>query len=69
VLIFDDATVDRVLLELKPDVHVKGTDYSMETVPERETVRSYGGRVAIVGDAKEHSSRDLIASIIDRFRP
>ncbi len=69
VLIFDDATVDRVLLELRPDVHAKGTDYSSETVPERETVRSYGGRVAIVGDAKDHSSRDMIASILEIFRP
>ena len=69
VLIFDDATVDQVLLELRPDVHAKGTDYSSETVPERETVRSYGGKVAIVGDAKEHSSRDLIASILEKFHP
>ena len=68
VLVFEDATVDRILLTLKPDIHAKGTDYTSESVPERATVHSYGGRVAIVGDAKAHSSRDMIASILDRFR-
>ncbi len=48
---------------LKPDVHCKGTDYTEETVPERETVLSYGGRVAIVGDPKDHSTRDLVSRI------
>jgi len=67
VLVFDDATVDGLLRDLKPDVHAKGTDYTAETVPERETVRSYGGRVAIVGDPKEHSSRDLIRTIVSKF--
>ncbi len=66
VLIFADLTVDRILKELQPDVHAKGTDYTSESVPERETVRSYGGRVAIVGDPKDHSSRDVIARILDR---
>jgi bifunctional ADP-heptose synthase (sugar kinase/adenylyltransferase) len=52
------------LLEaLRPDVHCKGTDYSVDTVPERETVKSYGGRIAIVGDPKDHSTRDLLARI------
>ncbi len=60
VLIFDDLTVDNLLLRLRPDVHAKGTDYTVETVPERETVRSYGGTVAIVGDPKDHSTRDFI---------
>jgi rfaE bifunctional protein nucleotidyltransferase chain/domain len=68
VTVFRDATVDRLLRELKPHVHAKGTDYTRESVPERETVRSYGGRVAIVGDAKSHSSRDLISSILAKFR-
>jgi len=68
VLVFPDATVDRLLMRLKPDVHAKGTDYTSESVPERETVRAYGGRVAIVGDAKSHSSRDLIGSIIAKCR-
>ena len=46
---------------LRPDVHCKGTDYTVDTVPERETVRAYGGRIAIVGDPKDHSTRDLLA--------
>jgi rfaE bifunctional protein nucleotidyltransferase chain/domain len=60
VVIFDDPTVGQLLLALKPDVHAKGTDYTEETVPEREVVRSYGGQVAIVGDPKNHSTSQLI---------
>jgi D-glycero-beta-D-manno-heptose 1-phosphate adenylyltransferase len=60
VTIFDEPTVEALLLALRPDVHAKGTDYTEETVPEREVVRSYGGRVAIVGDPKEHSTSELI---------
>ena len=60
VVIFPDATVSRLLERLKPDVHCKGTDYTVDSVPERETVRAYGGRVAIVGDAKEHSTTELL---------
>ena len=63
VIIFPEATVDPLLMLLKPDVHCKGTDYSVETVPERETVRAYGGRIAIVGDPKDHSTRDLLRRI------
>lgn len=63
VIIFSDATVDRLLTLLKPDVHCKGTDYTVDTVPERETVLSYGGRIAIVGDPKDHSTRDLLAKL------
>jgi D-glycero-beta-D-manno-heptose 1-phosphate adenylyltransferase len=63
VTIFPEATVTPLLLLLKPDVHCKGTDYTVDTVPERETVRSYGGRIAIVGDPKDHSTRDLLARI------
>ncbi len=63
VVIFDDVTVAPLLEALRPDVHAKGTDYTPETVPEREIVRRYGGQVAIVGDEKRHSSRDLIARI------
>ena len=63
VVIFPEPTVTPLLLALKPDVHCKGTDYTVDTVPERETVRSYGGRVAIVGDPKDHSTRDLLARI------
>jgi bifunctional ADP-heptose synthase (sugar kinase/adenylyltransferase) len=49
---------------LQPDVHCKGTDYTLATVPERDTVRAYGGRIAIVGDPKDHSTRDLLARIL-----
>jgi D-glycero-beta-D-manno-heptose 1-phosphate adenylyltransferase len=63
VTIFTEPTVTELLLLLKPDVHCKGTDYTVETVPERETVRAYGGRIAIVGDPKDHSTRDLLARI------
>ncbi len=68
VVIFDDPTVDRLLNELRPDIHAKGTDYSAESVPERETVRSYGGQVAIVGDPKSHSTKDLIEAILSKFQ-
>jgi len=63
VVIFPEPTVTPLLHLLKPDVHCKGTDYTVETVPERDTVRAYGGRVAIVGDPKDHSTRDLLARI------
>ena len=63
VLIFDEPTVDGLLRRLEPDVHAKGTDYTPETVPERATVEAYGGRIAIVGDPKEHSSADLLRRI------
>lgn len=63
VVIFSDPTVDRLLTLFKPDVHCKGTDYTVDTVPERETVRAYGGRVAIVGDPKNHSTRELVARL------
>jgi rfaE bifunctional protein nucleotidyltransferase chain/domain len=63
VVVFPEPTVGPLLEALKPDVHCKGTDYSVETVPEREIVRAYGGRIAIVGDPKDHSTRDLLARI------
>jgi rfaE bifunctional protein nucleotidyltransferase chain/domain len=63
VLIFPEPTVTPLLELLRPDVHCKGTDYTVETVPERDTVRAYGGRIAIVGDPKDHSTRDLLARI------
>ena len=63
VVIFPEPTVTPLLLALKPDVHCKGTDYTVDTVPERETVRAYGGRIAIAGDPKGHSTRDLLARI------
>jgi rfaE bifunctional protein nucleotidyltransferase chain/domain len=63
VTAFSEDTVDALLLRLKPDFHAKGTDYTKETVPERETVLSYGGEILIVGDPKEHSSSELIEKI------
>jgi rfaE bifunctional protein nucleotidyltransferase chain/domain len=63
VTIFDEPTVEELLLALKPDVHAKGTDYTTETVPERDVVRSYGGQVAIVGDPKDHSTSAIIARL------
>lgn len=63
VVLFSDPDVNRLLRLLKPDVHCKGTDYTPETVPERDTVLAYGGRIAIVGDPKDHSTRDLLARI------
>ncbi|HXW04515.1 MAG TPA: adenylyltransferase/cytidyltransferase family protein [Vicinamibacterales bacterium] len=63
VVIFPEPTVAPLLELLKPDVHCKGTDYTAATVPERDTVLAYGGRIAIVGDPKDHSTRDLLARI------
>lgn len=63
VTIFDEPTVEQLLLALKPDVHAKGTDYTTDTVPERDVVRSYGGHVAIVGDPKDHSTSEIISRI------
>jgi D-glycero-beta-D-manno-heptose 1-phosphate adenylyltransferase len=63
VILFNDPTVERLLRLLKPDVHCKGTDYTIDSVPERAVVQSYGGRTAIVGDQKSHATRDLIARI------
>jgi rfaE bifunctional protein nucleotidyltransferase chain/domain len=60
VTVFDEPTVEALLKALKPDVHAKGTDYTVDTVPEREVVRSYGGRVEIVGDPKDHSSSEIL---------
>jgi len=69
VIIFDDDTVGGLLTQLKPDVHCKGTDYTVENVPERAIVQAYGGRTAIVGDPKDHSTRDLLARLGGSPRP
>jgi rfaE bifunctional protein nucleotidyltransferase chain/domain len=66
VVIFDGLTAAEILLDLLPHVHCKGTDYSAETVPEREVVKGFGGDVRIVGDAKNHSTRELLAEISRR---
>jgi rfaE bifunctional protein nucleotidyltransferase chain/domain len=63
VVIFPEPTVGPLLEALHPDVHCKGTDYTADTVPERDIVHAYGGRIAIVGDPKDHSTRDLLARI------
>lgn len=63
VFLFSDRTVDKALLHLKPDFHAKGSDYTEENVPEKETVLSYGGRVIITGDPKDHATSDIIAKI------
>jgi D-glycero-beta-D-manno-heptose 1-phosphate adenylyltransferase len=63
VVVFPEPTVGPLLELLHPDVHCKGTDYTVDTVPERDVVRAYGGRIAIVGDPKDHSTRDLLARI------
>lgn len=63
VVIFEENDVTHLLSTLRPDVHAKGTDYTTETVPERETARRLGTRIAIVGDPKQHSTRDLLARL------
>ena len=65
VVVFGDPTVERLIRLIRPDVHCKGTDYTVESVPERAVVAGYGGRTAIVGDAKTHATRDLLARIRD----
>ena len=69
VTLFGDLTVGPLLEALRPDVHCKGTDYTVETVPERAIVQAYGGRTAIVGDPKDHSTRDLLARIAGGHQP
>jgi len=64
IVVFDEPTADKVLATLKPQIHAKGTDYTEETVPERETVLGYGGKIAIVGDPKDHS----VSAILRRLK-
>lgn len=66
VTIFNDASPARLIAALKPDVHCKGTDYTADTVPERDVVRAYGGRVAIVGDPKDHSTTAILEKMRSR---
>lgn len=63
VVVFEQATVDPLLEALQPDVHAKGTDYRVDTVPERETMTRLGGVTAIAGDDKRHASRELVERI------
>ncbi|HEY6290528.1 MAG TPA: adenylyltransferase/cytidyltransferase family protein [Terriglobia bacterium] len=69
VVIFDELNAEAVLTDLCPDVHCKGTDYTEENVPEREVVRRLGGVVRIVGDAKDHSTREMLVEIAGRSGP
>jgi rfaE bifunctional protein nucleotidyltransferase chain/domain len=68
VTLFDEPTADTLLLKLKPHVQAKGTDYTEENVPERETVLSYGGEIAIVGDPKDHSSTAIIEKFVEGIK-
>ena len=63
VVIFAEPTVEQLLTELRPDVHAKGTDYTVETVPEKAIADRLGIRVAIVGDRKDHSTRELLQTV------
>ena len=63
LIFFDEPDVSRLLMELKPHYHAKGTDYTPETVPERDTVLSYGGNIIITGDPKDHSCTDIVTKI------
>ena len=63
VTVFTEPTVEQLLLAIRPDIHAKGTDYTEESVPERDIVRAYGGRVCIVGDPKDHSSTEMVKQV------
>ena len=67
VVVFEEDTADMLIAAVRPHVHAKGTDYTPETVPERETVRAHGGTVVVVGDPKDHATRDAIQTIVERF--
>ncbi|HSF16257.1 MAG TPA: adenylyltransferase/cytidyltransferase family protein [Vicinamibacteria bacterium] len=69
VLIFGQECVSSLLERLRPDVHCKGTDYLEDTVPERDVMRRLGGDTRIVGDPKRHATRDVIATVLERFGP
>jgi rfaE bifunctional protein nucleotidyltransferase chain/domain len=62
VVIFDELDVRALIREIRPDIQAKGTDYTVDSVPERDAVAEYGGRVAIVGDSKDHSTSEIIRS-------
>jgi rfaE bifunctional protein nucleotidyltransferase chain/domain len=67
VVVFEEETADALVAAICPAIHAKGTDYTPDTVPERDTVRAHGGRVVIVGDPKAHATRDAIQTIVERF--
>jgi rfaE bifunctional protein nucleotidyltransferase chain/domain len=66
VVIFPELDVRAIILEIRPDIQAKGTDYTVDSVPERDAVTEYGGRVEIVGDAKTHSTSELIRSCLSK---
>ena len=68
VTIFDEPTVEELIRAIRPDIHAKGTDYTVDTVPERDIMHEIGGRVAIVGDQKDHSSTELIRIVREKLR-
>jgi rfaE bifunctional protein nucleotidyltransferase chain/domain len=68
VIFFDEANVERVLWTLKPHIHAKGSDYAVDTVPERETVKKYGGEIAITGGPKIKSTSEVIKEIAAKFK-
>ncbi|RLE27032.1 MAG: D-glycero-beta-D-manno-heptose 1-phosphate adenylyltransferase [Acidobacteria bacterium] len=69
IVLFDTPTVAPVLEVLKPEIHAKGTDYTVSNVPERVVVEAYGGRTVICGDPKDHATTDLVGTILERFGP
>jgi rfaE bifunctional protein nucleotidyltransferase chain/domain len=69
VVIFPELDVRAIIREIRPDIHAKGTDYTADSVPERDTVAEYGGRVEIVGDAKGHSTSEIIRSRLSSRKP
>ena len=69
VVIFPELDVRAIIREIRPDVQTKGTDYTEESVPERDAVAEYGGRVVIVGDPKDHSSSEIIRSHLAPRKP
>ncbi len=68
ITFFDEPNVDKVLLALEPDIHAKGSDYTEETVPEKETVKGYGGTIAITGGPKIKSTSELIKEIASKIK-
>ena len=67
VVTFGEPDVSTIIAALQPDVHAKGTDYTEETVPERDQVARHGGEVRIAGDPKDHSTKDILTHILDRY--
>src|SRR5439155_2173887 len=67
VVVFDEDTADALVAAVRPAIHAKGTDYTPESVPERDTLLAHGGRVVIVRDPKDHATRDAIQTIVARF--